>query len=440
MEQDLAYVVRVTRSKTGEHIPLVWDQDAGFPAWWPNAWLLTDLRPTGIAFGTLQNQAYVIAGVMTWARSRGLDLVQRWFSHDWLTPTEQANLADYLRTVRADRDVVPVPRRKAPGALKAEPETVGVVDSNTASTRLHVAAKFLQWLGDEAVSRMPKADRAPEVEALAQMVVDLRAKLKGKKGRNNLGGRMAPPLAEIARLFEVLEPDHPENPWTKGVTLPRKQGQTKRAVAASRLLALRNRLIVHALYHLGIRRGELLGIKGKDVDQGVGLVSIVRRPDDPEDPRKYPPNVKTRERDIPCNGGLLAQLVGYVSQSRSALPHARKHPFVVVAHDDGAPLALISVNKILEELREVPGVSKNLSPHILRHAWNDMFSRLCDEQKVHKDLEAQLRSYLMGWSPVSKTAATYDVRHIRQVATELSLLMQVQVMNPPKPNAEGAKP
>ena len=64
----------------------------------------------------------------------------------------------------------------------------------------------------------------------------------------------------------------------------------------------------------------------------------------------------------------------------------------------------------------------DLSGHVLRHTWNDVFSKKMDEAGVTPENERQARSYLMGWSPTSDTAATYTRRHVREKAKEVSLI------------------
>jgi integrase len=87
--------------------------------------------------------------------------------------------------------------------------------------------------------------------------------------------------AEVIRLRAVVEPDHPENPFEPKVRF-------------------RNYLIIRLLLDLGIRRGELLGIRVEDCRLGSnGTVTVHRRPDDPDDPRKVQPSSKTEARLLP---------------------------------------------------------------------------------------------------------------------------------------------
>jgi integrase len=184
-------------------------------------------------------------------------------------------------------------------------------------------------------------------------------------------------------------------------------------------------------YHFGLRRGEALGIKCQDILHRDGLVQVLRRPDDPEDPRiRNPARQKTRERIIPCGSGLMRNIVEYIDLSRDLFPLARQHNYLFCSHSgrtQGMPLSLDSPGKILERIPHLAGMPGKLHPHLLRHAWNATFSRLVDRIGSDKEEARALRSYLMGWSPRSDVASSYDVRHLREAAERLSLLWQEMI-------------
>ena len=64
----------------------------------------------------------------------------------------------------------------------------------------------------------------------------------------------------------------------------------------------------------------------------------------------------------------------------------------------------------------------------LCHTWNDSFSEEMDKNRVGEEQEKKARSYLMGWSETSGTAATYTRRHIRKRAQAASLQLQKNVI------------
>lgn len=92
-----------------------------------------------------------------------------------------------------------------------------------------------------------------------------------------------------------------------------------------------------------------------------------------------------------------------------------------------------ALNKVFAVLRrECPDLPEDLSPHVLRHTWNDRFSALMDKQNVSEEAEKRMRSRLMGWSETSGTAAVYTRRHVQRKASEAALALQATL------NTEGS--
>lgn len=184
-------------------------------------------------------------------------------------------------------------------------------------------------------------------------------------------------------------------------------------------------MIIRLLLDLGIRRGELLGIRIEDCKLGSnGTVTVHRRPDDPDDPRTVQPSSKTMARLLPLNGRLTDLLYEWIVHHRPKIAGARRHPFLIVACDEGRPLSLSSVNKLMRALRRrVPGLPEKLSAHVLRHSWNDAFSDTMDQKGVPGDQEAKWRARLMGWRR-QESAEPYLRRTVRKRSNEVLVEMQ----------------
>jgi integrase len=188
------------------------------------------------------------------------------------------------------------------------------------------------------------------------------------------------------------------------------------------------RLIVRWLLGLGLRRGELLGVRISDINFQANEVIIARRADDPEDPRRAQPNTKTRDRLLFREEGLALLTREYIIGPRRALPEARKHEYLFVANGSGAPLTLAALNKVFAALRcRCPGIPNDLTPHVLRHTWNDVFSDVMDKQNVPDEIEKRSRARIMGWSPTSNMPETYTRRHVERKSREASLHLQNQL-------------
>ena len=79
---------------------------------------------------------------------------------------------------------------------------------------------------------------------------------------------------------------------------------------------------------------------------------------------------------------------------------------------------------IFRTLRKCEGVPGNMSAHLLRHTWNDRFSRLADDAELREAVEKQLRNFLMGWKETSEQGASYARRATQEEADRWMLTMQ----------------
>lgn len=288
------------------------------------------------------------------------------------------------------------------------------IDPGSAATRLRNIRDYLRWL---AIARMSKhgidATLRITLESSTQYTshaIDARLPSASyKSGALDQREGLEPEVVE--QILKVIDPHSSDNPWTDEHS------------------RYRNALIIEWLLCFGLRRGELLNVRIGDVKFRDSTVKVVRRADNPDDPRKNQPKVKTKGREIPISSGLLDKTNAYIMNHRSVIRGARKHDFLFVASDTGAPLSIPSLNKIFNVLRQkCVGMPNDVFPHIFRHTWNDRFSEEMDANKVGDEAEKKARSYLMGWSETSGTAATYTRRHIRNKAKEVSLQLQKNIL------------
>jgi len=209
------------------------------------------------------------------------------------------------------------------------------------------------------------------------------------------------------RILEVIEPNHPENPW-RGAFVKH-----------------RNYLYVNMCLALGLRLGEINNISLHDVVRtgNPPFIKIVRNPDNPEDPRIIEPNVKTMPRSLVIERGWFHLLANYIDVHRRKIPATRLTPFLFVSRT-GQPISLKAAGSIIVGLRRVEGIPNNMSQHTIRHAWNERFSEICDERGVDPEREAFARREYMGWSPSSDMPARYNRRHLKRKADAYSLEMQ----------------
>jgi integrase len=422
-----SYLVRLVVLKSGERLPMLCRRSTGIPLFEPTVYAITELRAQNRASSTIQ-QALRAVMVLCLVLDRleidlnlrlsegrllelgDIDELVRWcrlpleaFTEDSERPRHGSRVVSLEKT-----------RMKAPMQGPAE------IDPNTVAIRIHYIRNYLKWRADGHMLKLGRNRTDPSLSNLkinSEIVLrSLDERIPPVFGRNEVELRQGMSESDLATLIDVIPPDSPENPW--------KGDHAKE----------RNALIVWWFLTLGIRRGELLGVRVPDVDFQTNEVLIARRADDPDDPRANEPNTKTRDRLLSLEEDLAVLTRRYVTGARSRIEGARRHDYLFVANGTGAPLSLSGLNKIFVELRrKCPSLPEDLYPHIFRHTWNDRFSDLMDTRKVSEETEKKMRAKLMGWSETSGTAAMYTRRHTARKAKEASLALQAQF----KPRRKG---
>jgi integrase len=265
-----------------------------------------------------------------------MDLQDRFESGALLTLTEVADLDTFCG--RYLQEAIAEFPGKAGGVIrlevrnsKARRRTVNLVEKrNRLAAAIH---SFVEYTSADHLRLHLRPDRWHYYNSVRDNCLQwIRSRCEAIKqpSRNDLGAREGLAEVEVIRLRAVIEPDHPENPFEPNVRF-------------------RNYLILRLLLDLGIRRGELLGIRVEDCRLGsTGTVTVHRRPDDPDDPRTVQPFSKTDARILPLNGRLVHSLGKYLRQPNAAWSqeigkpkgsgHRRPAMLCSNTHDDRRPI------------------------------------------------------------------------------------------------------
>lgn len=388
----------------------------------PTVFALTEVRGKNRASNTIGIVLRSVMAFHLFLDARGIDLDARLTTGELLSLGEVEDLTRLCRWSLTELAALSsASEGAAPKVVSLEKARMGAqkpppaeVDLDVAASRLRYIRMYLQWLAGERLSRHglepSVAARLGDLSRRVSEAIDTR--ILHKSGRNALDQREGVAEEAAAELLRVIDPHSPDNPWRDQHT------------------RYRNALLVHWLLYLGLRIGEALGVRVSDIVDYRKEVTIHRRADDPDDPRRDQPQTKTRARVLPLSDALLAETRAYTLNHRSALPQAKKHPFLFVASRTGQPLSQAAIGKLFNELREkCPSLPKTLTPHVLRFTWNDAFSKRMEEAGVPPEKEEPVRIYLMGWSPTSKMAAVYTRRYVRNKAKEVSLGLQDELVN-----------
>lgn len=412
------YRVKTTVLPDGERLAVLIGRD-GLPIFSPTAYAVSELRGRNLALASISNslRSLIVLQMFLESHDGGIQLSERLAEGRVLSiaeieslaqscrlPIEQfrAQLNDDNSAQRATSINMESYRRRVSAAAQER------ISPQVAGTRLQEIRDYLAWLVTVQASDPKTSDEVRQKLAASSRVAFNAISARIPRTRHAFGGLEREGLDDepVALLLAVTSPEYPDNPW------------------ADPHARQRNALIVRWLHFLGLRRGELLNVRIPDVDFGREVVAIVRRPDDVMDSRRYQPCVKTRARVLPLKPHLLDETRRYILEYRRQNQAARKHDFLFVA-ENGAPLSIPAFSKVFNVIRKKhPELPRKLTGHVLRHTWNDRYSREMDVQGVPEDIEKKTRSYLMGWSPTSEMATTYTRRHIREKAQKASTQLQ----------------
>lgn len=386
---------------SGERYCMVVERSSGLPVYYPTLFLTTQIRNRGDAFSTMLAAASNLVMLLRFVESRDIDLEQRFLTKDFFRPHELDDLRDFAQCKQGKRTLIV---SSTPCLADAMTDTV---DNGTQHSRLTTFANYLYWYAMHIL----KTAELEVVEQINTMAQQIKKRRPSKKRRSSELQDRSLSDVQLDSLFEVIQPGSESNPFSIDVQR-------------------RNRLMILLLFYLGIRGGELLNIRIKDVDFSTNRIRIVRRADERVDSRTNQPNAKTRERLLPLAESLVQELHIYIIQDRRKVPNAKKNDYLFVTYKPGPtvgnPISKGGYHKIFSVVRAVSPQLFAATGHSLRHTWNRMFSERMDamDEQVSEERQEQLRSYLMGWRDGSGTAATYNKRFIRQKGFEAALALQ----------------
>lgn len=412
------YLIEWARFQSGERLPLLVRRATGLPIEAPTYWIVATERPLNKASATLEKQLRHLMLLYLWAEWRGRTPEEVIRSPEFLTLEQLNDLDRFCRLQLQDaiaeaRNVVGVSANVIPIRKAKRHEAVGHHARINVGHRLAVIHSFLEHASFAHASRMEPGSAIRDIYEQNRKFVlrALRERSRAFRPRRSAGeSREGLELEAREALMAAIKQGQSGNPFEPQVQI-------------------RNELIIRLLFELGMRRGELLCLRVSDIKLAPdgGLLTIVRRPQDPEDPRQPKPQVKTLGRELPLGSTLRELFLAYLAERRK-LAGARKHPFLFVSSTDGSPLSYWSMTKIFKPLRKVNGIPDDLTAHILRHDWNDRFSEMSDRASPHRTSvdatkEERARAYAMGWSNI-ETAANYTRRWTREAANRRMLELQ----------------
>lgn len=121
------------------------------------------------------------------------------------------------------------------------------------------------------------------------------------------------------------------------------------------VLGIRDRAILEVMYATGLRVSELIGLQLKDLHLSMGLLQTTGKGD--------------KERIVPLGDLAIQWIETYLEEARPFL--TRKHPEEshLFVNNHGKQLSRQGIWKNLKVLVRKAGITKNVTPHTLRHSF-----------------------------------------------------------------------
>ena len=415
------YTVKSFIMSNGERYCLLVDSYSVLPLFYPNLYVTTQIRNRSLSYSAMESALVGISILFRFMSERNDSLENRFKKGLFLNLNEIDALRDYCqKKFRAEVDRNDLIK---PVNIKKHKEKMGKkVSSFTEYQRLTVIADYVGWL---AYCLSENSLTNEKRKSIDRMVKSIKARRPVRKNRNQTLDDKGLSKQQLELLFELFRPESGINPFSE------------------KSIRTRNRLIFLMLYYLGLRGGELLNIRIKDIDFAKGQLVVARRADEKDDPRTDQPLVKTLDRRLPMKESLVQKIHDYILKERRFVPNARKHDFLFVTHKKGPtcgqPISKSSYNKIIAVVRSFSPSLYSFTGHTLRHAWNETFSDFMDKMHDMPDeaKQEQMRSYLMGWCEGSGTAATYNKRFVKRKSEQAALEMQKGKIRLPEDISDG---
>ena len=117
----------------------------------------------------------------------------------------------------------------------------------------------------------------------------------------------------------------------------------------------RDRLLLELLYGCGIRNSELVGINIEDVSKSAQAILIRGK--------------GKKERYVPFHDAATSALEAYLPQRRKILIELSKNTDALLINQRGGRLTTRSVGRIVKSIAVANGLSADVHPHTLRHAF-----------------------------------------------------------------------
>ena len=164
----------------------------------------------------------------------------------------------------------------------------------------------------------------------------------------------------------------------------------------------RDRLMLELLYGCGIRNSELVGINLDDVRLSTEAILIRGK--------------GKKERYVPFGDAVKSALATYLPARQAVLIEFRKNTPALLINQRGGRLTTRSVGRIIKKIAVAKGLSPDVHPHTLRHAFGThMLEEGADLRAIQEMLGHERLSTTQRYTQLSMKhlLSVYDQTHPR---------------------------
>jgi integrase/recombinase XerC len=164
----------------------------------------------------------------------------------------------------------------------------------------------------------------------------------------------------------------------------------------------RDRLLLELLYGCGVRNSELTGINLDDIRATTGAILIRGK--------------GKKERYVPFGESAQAALAEYLPKRHEVLGKLRKASAALLINQRGGRLTTRSVGRIVKKIAVMKGLSPDIHPHTLRHAFGThLLSEGADLKAIQEMLGHERLSTTQKYTQLSmkQVLEVYDQTHPR---------------------------
>jgi integrase/recombinase XerD len=193
---------------------------------------------------------------------------------------------------------------------------------------------FLASLHDEKITPRSQARMLSGIRSFYQFLV-LDGHIKADPSLLLESPKIGMKLPEVLSVEEV-------DALINTIDLSKREGQ-------------RNRAIIETLYSCGLRVSEACNLKLSDLYLKEGFIKVEGK--------------GNKQRLVPISERGIAEIIGYMSDRAQIDIKPGHEDYLFVSAHFRKRMSRITMFHIIKELAEQAGITKNISPHTLRHSF-----------------------------------------------------------------------